>query len=343
MNSASPNLDLLRSLAVTFVVASHLLLDRSVVSPGGYDTHTLGTLGVMIFFVHTCMVLMFSLQRQAGIYRSNFAVSFMVARAFRIFPLSIVVVALLSLLERMVTGTGPSLSTFLSNILLIQNITGAASITPVLWSLPFEFQMYFFLPALYLLSQYSGEHSSRYILVLWCTFVGLVFVFWLLGVDFSLIKFFPCFLPGVLAFCQRRRARSLPPAALLAYVAGVALLYPLIVGHGFSATVFSWLICLMLGMTIPRCAEIKSQLVRTGSNIIARYSYGIYLVHDPIRYFCFHYLKGLSVFESWSLYICAVLGLSYLAYHWIEKPGIALGRVLVDRLNAARAQARQDP
>lgn len=342
MNSASPNLDLLRSLAITFVVTSHLLLDRSLVNPGGYDTHTLGTLGVLIFFVHTCLVLMFSLQRQAGIYGNNFAVSFMVARAFRIFPLSIIVVVLLALVERMHAGTGPSLPTLLSNILLIQNITGSASITPVLWSLPFEFQMYFFLPALYLLSQSSGKQSSRYIVALWCAFVGLVSVFWLLGVDFSLIKFFPCFLPGVLAFCQRRRTRNLPPAVLVAYVGGVALIYPLIVGHGVSATVFSWLICFVLGIIIPRCEEIKSHLVRTGSNIIARYSYGIYLVHDPIRYFCFHYLKGLSSFESWSLFICAVVGLSYLAYHWIEKPDIALGRVLVNRLNTDRAQARQD-
>lgn len=342
MNSASPNLDLLRSLAVTFVVTSHLLLDRSLSNPGGYDTHTLGTLGVLIFFVHTCLVLMFSLHRQMSVYTNNLAVSFMVARAFRIFPLSILVVVLLSLIERMYSGTGPSLPTFLSNIFLIQNITGSASITPVLWSLPYEFQMYFFLPALYLLARYSRKYASHYLLTLWCALVGLVCVFWLLGVDIDMIKFFPCFLPGVLAFCQRRRTRSLPPAVLLAYVAGVALLYPLAVGHGVSATILSWPICLMLGMTIPRCREIKSDLVRTASNIIARYSYGIYLVHDPLRYFCFHYLKKLSSLQSWSLYIFAVVGLSYLAYHWIEKPGIALGRAVVNRLNTRRVQAQQD-
>lgn len=342
MNAASPNLDVLRSLAIMFVVASHLLLDRSLVNPGGYDTHTLGTLGVLIFFVHTCLVLMFSLQRQVSVYSNNVAVSFMVARAFRIFPLSIVVVVLLTLLERLYAGTGPNLPTFLSNILLIQNITGSASITPVLWSLPFEFQMYFFLPALYLLSRYSRKYSSHYIMTLWCAFVGLVCMCWLLGVDFNLIKFFPCFLPGVLAFCQRRCTRYLPTAALLAYVGAVALVYPFIVGHGASATVLAWPICLVLGLAIPRCKEITSNLVRTASNIIARYSYGIYLVHDPLRYFCFHHLKHVSPLQSWALYIFSVLGLSYLAYHWIEKPGIALGRAVVNRLNTRRVQAQQD-
>lgn len=342
MNSASPNLDVLRSLAISFVVISHLLLDRSLVNPGGYDTHTLGTLGVLIFFVHTCLVLMFSLQRQVSVYSNNLAVSFMVARAFRIFPLSIVVVIALSLIERMHAGTGPSLSTFLSNILLIQNITGSPSITPVLWSLPFEFQMYFFLPALYLLSRYSRKYSSHYILSLWCAFVGLVCVCWMLGVDFNLIKFFPCFLPGVLAYCQRGSNRYLPATALLAYVGAMAVVYPFVVGHGASATVLSWPICLALGITIPRCKEITSNLVRSASNIVARYSYGVYLVHDPLRHFCFHYLKKVSPFQSWALYIVAVIGLSYLAYHWIEKPGIALGRAVVNRLNTRRVQAQQD-
>jgi peptidoglycan/LPS O-acetylase OafA/YrhL len=339
MTATSPNLDALRSLAISFVVISHLLLDRSVIDLGGYDTHTLGTLGVLIFFVHTCLVLMLSLQRQVGKYNNNLAVSFIVARAFRIFPLSITVVVLLSLIERMHSWTEPSLSTFLSNIFLIQNITGSANITPVLWSLPFEFQMYFFLPALYMLSQYAGKYSPRYIIALWCASVGLVLVFSQLGIDFTLIKFFPCFLPGVLAFCQRRRPRNLSPAVLFAYVGVVAILYPSLVGYGVNATILSWLICLILGMTIPRCKEIDARLVRLGSNIIARYSYGIYLVHDPMRQFCFHYLEGLSTFASWSLFISAVAGLSYLAYHWIEQPGIALGRAMVERLNAGRAQA----
>ena len=343
MNSPSPNLDLLRSLAIGFVVISHLLLDQSVIHPGGYDTHTLGTLGVLMFFVHTCLVLMLSLERQVHTHRNNVTtLSFLVARAFRIYPLSIVVIVLLSLIERMHSTGEPSLFTFLSNIFLIQNITGSASITPVLWSLPFEFQMYFFLPALYILSRYSGKFSAGCIAALWCGSVALVLVFWVCGVDFNLIRFFPCFLPGVLAFCQRRLPRTLSPAVLFAYVAAMAIMYPSLVGRGFNATVLSWFICLMLGIIIPRCKEINSSLVRLGASVVARYSYGIYLVHDPIRYFCFHYLKGLSALSAWSMYIVIVGALSYLAYHLIEKPGIDLGRTLVNRFNIGRAQVGQN-
>ena len=56
----------------------------------------------------------------------------------------------------------------------------------------------------------------------------------------------------------------------------------------------------------------------------------------------FQYLKKVSPAQSWALYIFAVIGLSYLAYHWIEKPGIALGRAVVNRLNTRRVQAQQD-
>lgn len=341
--SPSANLDVLRSLAVSFVVISHLLLDKSVVNPGGYDTHILGTLGVLIFFVHTCLVLMFSLDRQANMRGSSpGTVSFLVVRAFRIYPLSIVVVVLLSLIGRMHCGTEPTLFTFLSNIFLIQNLTGSANVTPVLWSLPYEFQMYFFLPVLYIWSRCSGKYSSSGIAALWCASVALVLVFWTIGIDFSLIKFFPCFLPGVLAFCQRRLPRSFSPGVLFAYVGAAAILYPSLIGRGANATVLSWLICLVLGILIPRCREIQSGLARTVGSVIARYSYGIYLVHDPLRYFSFHYLKGISPFTAWSIFVFGVAGLSYFAYHFIEKPGIELGRAAVNRLNFNRTRTAQD-
>lgn len=330
---SSTNLDALRSLAVAFVVASHLLLDNSVVGLGVYHVQTLGTLGVLIFFVHTCLVLMLSLERQAAQYRETpAALPFLAGRAFRIYPLSIVVVLVVSSIERL-HEEQPTVLTILSNLLLIQNLTGSASVTPVLWSLPFEFQMYLFLPALYLLIRHSGRLSWHCVLALWCGCVLLVYLFWRIGLSVELIKFFPCFLPGVLAFCRWRAPRRLSPALLFAYVGLAAVLYPSLVGHGASATVLSWPICLLLGMIIPRCREIRSDWVRLSGSVIARYSYGIYLVHVPILYFSFHYLKGMPSFASWTIFIGGVGALSYLAYHCIEKPGIEFGRALVQRLN----------
>jgi peptidoglycan/LPS O-acetylase OafA/YrhL len=55
--SQSTNLDILRCTAVLLVVISHLYF-------GNYTLAVMGRLGVLFFFVHTCLVLMFSLERQ---------------------------------------------------------------------------------------------------------------------------------------------------------------------------------------------------------------------------------------------------------------------------------------
>ena len=89
----STNLDFLRSVAVLLVFFSHffsLLLGKG--EKWGFLFH-LGQLGVLMFFVHTCLVLMWSLER------SNFQgwrlfVSFYIRRAFRLYPLSVVCVLL---------------------------------------------------------------------------------------------------------------------------------------------------------------------------------------------------------------------------------------------------------
>jgi peptidoglycan/LPS O-acetylase OafA/YrhL len=223
--------------------------------------------------------------------------------------------------------------TFLSNIFLVQNLTGAPSITPVLWSLPFEFQMYFFLPLLYLWTCHSGKHAAGCIGVLWCLCVAVVIACWRLGIDYSLIRFFPCFLPGVLAFCQRRAPRILPPGVLFAYVAAMALLYPALVGRGANATFLSWLICLGLGMLIPRCSELGWDLAARAGSVIARYSYGIYLVHDPVRHVAFHTLAGLRRRRGRAVLAC--LPLHRKARH---RTGAQPGRALQGLPPAGRSE-----
>ncbi len=140
----SPNLDLLRALAVGMVVLSHLLLVLGDgFEPPGYDIHAMGHAGVAIFFVHTTLVLMASLQRHGPA-----AVPFFIRRFMRIYPLSVAVVVFFGLLK-LISGVSINWAEFMSNLLLIQNLTGHAAVPGPLWSLPYELQMYALLPALY--------------------------------------------------------------------------------------------------------------------------------------------------------------------------------------------------
>ena len=91
VTSNSRNLDLLRSFAVLLVVGFHLakFFDWHLETLRVTD---FGMLGVMLFFVHTTLVLMFSLERQSAGSNASLFVPFMVRRCFRIYPLAILLV-----------------------------------------------------------------------------------------------------------------------------------------------------------------------------------------------------------------------------------------------------------
>src|SRR5262249_3475704 len=101
--------------------------------------------------------LMYSMRR-SRLNGANLLKNFYVRRIYRIYPLSILTVltALILGLDSDIKGIAglssaslPGKLTIISNFLLIQNIVSAKSIVNVLWSLPFELQMYLFLPLLF--------------------------------------------------------------------------------------------------------------------------------------------------------------------------------------------------
>ena len=81
-------MDLLRSVAVLVVFFTHYFdLQYGFGATWTLLWH-LGQLGVLIFFVHTSLVLMWSLER-SSLQRGKLVAPFFLRRAFRIYPLSI--------------------------------------------------------------------------------------------------------------------------------------------------------------------------------------------------------------------------------------------------------------
>src|SRR5271154_6729604 len=120
------NLDLLRALAVLTVYFTHLLMVFRVGSLWGIiSLYQLSQAGVMIFFVHTAFVLMLSLERQSHSGLSMFR-TFYVRRAFRIYPLSclMIIIVLAASIPSFPTEAfhAPSRWTVLANLLLAQNL-----------------------------------------------------------------------------------------------------------------------------------------------------------------------------------------------------------------------------
>ena len=77
------NLDLLRSLAVLLVFADHLCMCLHIEHFHGWDLPSMGIAGVFMFFVHTSLVLMWSLERKPH------TLDFYIRRVFRIYPLAV--------------------------------------------------------------------------------------------------------------------------------------------------------------------------------------------------------------------------------------------------------------
>src|ERR1700744_2238219 len=85
------NLDILRSFAVSLVLLAHtidVVAYKHHLEGGSEYTECFGRLGLLLFFVHTSLVLSYSLARIPARGWELFR-TFMVRRVFRLYPLSI--------------------------------------------------------------------------------------------------------------------------------------------------------------------------------------------------------------------------------------------------------------
>src|SRR5260221_4516546 len=137
----SANLDVLRAIAVMCVFSAHLLHFNGGQVPFTEFQRHLGQLGVLMFFVHTSLVLMFSLERTRLAGGALFF-SFYTRRAFRIYPFSIVCVLLLYFIhyppDLTLSYTAWTHKELVANLTLTQNLFPGHSLLAVLWTLPLE-------------------------------------------------------------------------------------------------------------------------------------------------------------------------------------------------------------
>lgn len=318
----NPNLDLLRAVAVSLVVLSHATPVGGQAFVEAFNFGTFGRVGVALFFVHTTLVLMMSLERHGAS-----AGPFLVRRFFRIYPLAIAAV-LVGLAEKSRSGSPISLPEVAANLLLVQNLTGHMSMPNQLWTLPFEVQMYLFLPTLFAVTQ---RHRPLLRVALICAgslALGLVlfYTLWKGGDLVSPFHYIPCFLPGVLAYVLVLRGPGTwSPVVLFGFVIAAAAVIPVLVSAGADEAPMFWVLCLLLGLLLPMCRSITyAPLVRT-AKVVATYSYGIYLTHVLALMLGFGGMASHPRYVQWGMALLMLAGLPFAAYRLIEQPGIKLG------------------
>jgi peptidoglycan/LPS O-acetylase OafA/YrhL len=330
------NLDGIRAVAVLLVVVSHLLLQITVgQEPAGYSFRAMGRVGVAIFFVHTTFVLMASLERHGPA-----AIPFYVRRIFRIYPLSVVIVLLFALLQ-ISAGIPIDMEKFLSNLFLVQNITDRTSLPMPLWSLPYEIQMYLVLPALYQMTKARRP-------LMWTGMFCVCSVLIVLPLPpttlaWKVMRYVPCFLPGVLAFVLRRQVqgRTSPMVLFGLIVGGGVVGIPMLVAAGVPELPLMWALCISIGLALSACRQLEDGYFTRGSKLIAKYSYGIYLTH-VLALGAIDGLMPGPVIVQWVAMLILLPGLAFVCYHGLEKHGIALGVRLSARLTESARECRQN-
>lgn len=324
------NLDLLRTLAILLVLLDHLLLASGIPRIGPFDSANIGVFGVYLFFVHTSLVLMWSLERRPNV------LDFYIRRLFRIYPLSIAAI-LIAVATHAPVGWGhlnffDSNHTFrikqiILNLGLLNEIVGNQPLVlGVTWSLGSEVAMYVLLPCLFFFA-----HQVRRIwpfLVLWLLAVLYAHRIFPHRPDNLLPTVLPDFLAGIVAYVGFMRRKPSVSAVLFVPLL-LLLLFVYIACPSYLRA--DWVLTLLLGLALPYFRQLRSPALHTTCHQIATYSYGVYLLHPFALVIAFHLLPHLPFAVQLALFLLLTAGFSFAAYHLIEQPCIQLGARLARR------------
>ena len=338
----STNLDFLRSIAVLSVYAGHVLYTFALSSGDPSNEPDLGwylgRFGVLVFFVHTSLVLMMSLERLQRDNRPLFS-AFYLRRFFRIYPLSIACVGIIVLFR---LPPGPHLpwfhphpATVLANLSLTTNVFQKGNLTPVLWTLPLEVQMYILLPVIYLIGR---KYRTAGISLLWLVAVVASYAEPHISSRLGIVHYIPCFLAGVASYFvgfSTSRKRLPFVGWPLAIAAAASFFYAFGSRNGYEVW---WVMCLAIGLSAPFFADLKFSPLKKASTWVARYSYGIYLTHLYALWTAFIVLKDQPLWLRCAVVAALSAALPVLFYHLIEHPMLKLGARLANRLPAPASE-----
>ncbi|HEY5997809.1 MAG TPA: acyltransferase [bacterium] len=334
--SDSANLDILRSFAVMSVLSDHVLEAAGIKT--GMCFHPLdwylGRMGVLMFFVHTSLVLMHSLER-LSVSKRRLLARFYVRRVFRIYPLSMVtvlgVVALSLPPMPWATFQWHGYGNLASNLMLTMNFTRSTPVLNPLWSLPLEVQMYVVLPLVFLCLR--GTRPVLAACTLWLLAVGVATVQSGISDRLSVAQFAPCFMAGVIAYTvgrtnNLRLVGRLWPLAIVALI-GFYLFFEE-VDSQIHSPMLGWFFCLALGSAIPFFKDLPGGLFAKVGRIVARYSYGIYLLHIVALWGGLFALQHSPLLLQVIVSTVLLVALPVASYHLVEAPLIRVGRKLSD-------------
>jgi len=283
---------------------------------------------------------MLSLERQQTKNSNWLAERFYVRRFFRIYPLSafaVLLVTAFAVPQASIPAPGQftlqplQAGNLLSNLALMMNVSGHTPILGQLWSLPLEVQMYLLLPPIFWLARRTG---LRGMLALWCCAAILAlghYQGWLRfpgSWRFSLLRYIPDFVPGVIAYTLWR---ARPRLAAWLWMPWLILLCGSFYGLYLWHPIYEWPLCLAVGITVPLFQQVRLPWLTSAAHQIAKYSYGVYLGHTLCLWLAFHVFHAPVLMQA-AAWIVLMAAIPVGAYYLLEAPCIGLGIRLSNRI-----------
>jgi peptidoglycan/LPS O-acetylase OafA/YrhL len=147
-----------------------------------------------------------------------------------------------------------------------------------------------------------------------------------------MLIFVPCFLSGVLAYALlRHRIAPRVPGALWFLLVAIVLAGFFAARAHYEDPLPQWAFCLALGVLIPFGREIALSPISRAAHVIAKYSYGIYLLHLPLLWIALVPFRAAPVALQWLLFAILMVTVPWIAFQLIERPGIRLGQRLTQQ------------
>jgi len=339
----------LRGYLAFFVMLHHAGIWHVYVKTGSWASpesnlfENLGQGSVMLFFMITSFLFYDKLQKsQARDFRWG---SFFIGRFFRIAPLYFLVLIFVFLVvaylshwhfadsQRAILISAVKWTLFtIPNAVPINGVGESSLIVAgVTWTLRYEWFFYLTLP---LISLLAGQRPS--LLMLLVSAAGLA-IAWRIGLD---SRFVPVFMGGILAACLVRNATFIEFCSKK--VASLLVLICLAVVLQFSRAldIIPCVALITAFCMIAGGADMFGLLLLPTSHRFGELAYGIYLIHGIVLFTMVSFLVGRDATASMSVPIywmfvallaLVVFALAGLAYHYVEKPGIELGKRFRER------------
>ncbi|WP_338384861.1 acyltransferase [Escherichia coli] len=358
-----PQLTWLRGIAALLVIVSHCV--RTTESPySSIDTPSdiilfnsldLGSFAVTLFFCLSGATLYLNHKNDKTLADTA---SFIVKRIFRIYPAFIFAILAYVLLGNIyVEWYGEPRGIWIDNIalpysyvdvfkhlfLLYDLIGNPYIINGAFWSLPVEFRYYLLFPVALFLMRKSGPTSVMALaLLLACS---VYFMPWKPSMPhFFLLS--PSFFGGMLAaYLYERNGKPLKYSLLIIILslvlASLVWMFRDDLPNQYKALRyynFNVLLCIIIVYFSLRTNVINySMKIRSALGFLGNVSYSLYLLHQLVLTFVFIICMKIGITGDakilfiFPITVAVSLLFAWASYKFIEKPGVRLGRYIIER------------